>query len=309
MQIKTASPGLDFTRSIIRRVANRYRSAMIHREVISGKLDELTVFIREKTEADRQDGFYQLLRENNRIRHYIQLHISPDQSHAYIAFTAAHEMAHMLLSQSSDYANRFLSNREIPYCIQESMADRLARYIAGSMRFYDTGLDYIFRVVGNNYWQELSDLIAEGFGAPLEDAEYIDDFTLQTLTPPEKSASEASEEDFWKEYFLPEMVQTTVYRHVHNEFWYNSVLGGFYRIPEIYDDVMGKGSFDSLCDDLSLLQFSWKAGFPEEKQAAIQSVKERSEEALRQFAAIQKEKRQKAELQCEEILASLKKEI
>ena len=168
--------------------------------------------------------------------------------------------------------------------------------------------DYMFRVVGNCYWQELSDLIAEGFGAPLENAKYIDDFTLQTLTSQKELYADASEDVFWKDYFLPEMVQTTVYRYVHNEFWYTSALGAFYQIPEMYEEVMGTGSFDILCDDLSLLQFANKADISNENHAFIQSVKDRAEEALRQFAAIQKEKRQEAERQCRDILTSLSKE-
>lgn len=259
---------LDFVRSILRRTAKKYRQLLIHREILSGKLQELKVSVRWLITEEEPRGFYRLEYNRNRIHHYIQLNIKPQDSEKSIAHCFAHELSHMLLHGSGDYVRHLTGETQIPYCLQESMADNLADFVVSHCRFSDDTCSYILNMMEDTYCREFAQLLAEGFGSPLADAKFLDDFAV-TPIPSEETSAEQSEEtearcmidaDFWNAYFAQPEGTCPADLWVHNYFWYLSILGRFYEIPEIFDEYMGEGSFTQVRDDMDFYHSSIRNG-------------------------------------------------
>jgi len=259
---------LDFVRSILRRTAKKYRQLLIHREILSGKLQELKVSVRWLITEEEPHGFYRLEYDRDRIHHYIQLNIKPQDSEKSIAHCFAHELSHMLLHGSGDYVRHLTGETQIPYCLQESMADNLADFVVSHCRFSDDTCSYILNMMEDTYCREFAQLLAEGFGSPLADAKFLDDFAV-TPIPSEETSAEQSEEteagcmidaDFWNAYFAQPEGTCPVDFWVHNYFWYLSILGRFYEIPEIFDEYMGEGSFAQVRDDMDFYHTSIRNG-------------------------------------------------
>lgn len=240
---------LEFVRPILRRVAKRYRDLMIHREVMSGKLQELRIHV---TQGKDCLSFYRMNRMPGAISHFIQLNVAPGESAQNIAFTFAHELSHMLLSGSGDYVNSMIDNAVIPKCLEESMADVMADFVVSHCRFAKDPLLMLLREV-DGYCSKFARLLASGFGLPLEEAEFFDDFSLERIEAEDAEPTESEEinsDAFWKTYFAPADASCPAELWIHNDFWYYSVLGKFNRIPEIFDAYMGEGAFETVCDKM-----------------------------------------------------------
>lgn len=262
---------LEFVRPILKRVARKYRDLLIHREILSGKLQELKVSVRWPKTEEQSHGFYRLEYDRDRIHHYIQLNIDPQDSEKIIAHRFAHELSHMLLHGSGDYVRHLTGETQIPYCLQESMADNLADFVVSRCRFSDDTCSYILNMMEDTYCREFAQLLAEGFGSPLEDAKFLDDFAIIRIPsedseemPTEQSEETASEyavdADFWNTYFAQPEGTCPADLWVHNYFWYLSILGRFYEIPEIFDAYMGEGSFTQVRDDMDFYHTSIRNG-------------------------------------------------
>lgn len=262
---------LDFVRPILRRTAKKYRQMLIHREILSGKLQELKVFVRWLQPEDTMSGFYRLEYDRSRIHHYIQLNIKPQDSEKSIAHCFAHELSHMLLHGSGDYVRHLSGETQIPNCLQESMADNLADFVVSHCRFPDDTCTYMLNMMEDTYCREFARFLAEGFGSPLENAKFLDDFLITPIpsedveeTPaeqPEKAASEYTvDADFWNNYFAQPEGTDLIDLWVHNYFWYLSILGRFYEIPKIFDAYMGEGSFAQVRDDMDFYHASIRNG-------------------------------------------------
>ena len=303
MTIEIQTQELEYVRPILRRTAKRYRQLLIHREILSGKLRELTVFVRWTRQEDLTDGFYRLEYDRNRIRHYIELHIKPQDSEKIIAHCFAHELSHMLLHGSGDYVRHLTGQTQIPNCLQESMADNLADFVVSRCRFSDDTCSFMLHRMEDSYCREFAGLLADGFGSPLEDGDFVDDFTISMLTP-EKSdeivPQEPCEEPFWDEYFTESEESCAADLWVHNYFWYLSALGRFYEIPEIFDAYMGDGAFEQVCDDMNFYHASVRNGdAPDIAQRrlcdcddAAEQAKNRALDTVSRFALVRTKERE-----------------
>lgn len=271
MIITLENNDLEYVRTILQHVARRYRELLIHREILSGKIQELRVFVRWAKPEDITDGFYQLRYNRSRISHYIELHIKPQYSEKSIAHCFAHELSHMLLHESGDYVRHVTGETQIPYCLQESMADNMADFVVSRCRFSDSTCTYMLNMMEDSYCREFAQLLAEGFGFPLKDAKFLDDFTITSL--PSAECGETTEEriketaledtvdtDFWNAYFVQPENTCPADLFVHNHFWYLSILGRFFEIPEIFDTYMGAGAFIRVCDDMAFFLTSTRNG-------------------------------------------------
>lgn len=267
MIVEIQDKELEFVRPILRRTARRYRQLLIHREILSGKLQELKVSVRRLQQEDTMNGFYRLNHGRGCISHYIELHIDRRDSEKSIAHCFAHELSHMLLHGSGDYVRHLTGETEIPSCLQESMADILADFVVSHCRFSDKTCTYMLHVMEDTYCREFAQLLAEGFGSPLEDAKFLDDFAITPIISEEsageqseETASECAADDFWNTYFSQPEETCPVDLWVHNYFWYLSVLGRFCEIPKIFDAYMGEGSFAQVRDDMDFYHASVRNG-------------------------------------------------
>ena len=254
---------LEFVRSILRRTAKKYRQLLIHREILSGKLQELKVSVRWLITEEEPRGFYRLEYNRDRIHHYIQLNIDQQDSEKIIAHRFAHELSHMLLHGSGDYVHHLTGETQIPYCLQESMADNLADFVVSHCRFSDDTCSYILNMMEDTYCREFAQLLAEGFGSPLAGARFLDDFTVACIPleePEETEVEDAEDATFWDAYFVQPEGTCPADLWVHNYFWYLSILGRFYEIPEIFDEYMGEGSFTQVRDDMDFYHSSIRNG-------------------------------------------------
>ena len=212
----------------------------------------------------------------------------------------------MLLHNSGDYMRHLTGETQIPYCLQESMADNLADFVVSRCRFSDDTCAYMLCLMEDSYCREFAQLLAKGFGSPLEDADFVDDFAVSMLTP-ERSEEKVQEEQngaaFWDEYFAKSEKTCAADLWVHNYFWYLSTLGRFYEIPEIFDEYMGEGAFEQVCDDMSFYQTSVRNGTaPDLTRRQLYDVDDAAEQAKRhaldlvaQFAEIRTKEREKAD--------------
>lgn len=303
MIIEIQEHELEFVRPILRRTAKRYRQLLIHREILSGKLQELRVLVRWMQPEDIMQGFYRLDHDRGGIRHYIELHIGQRDSKKSIAHCFAHELSHMLLHGSGDYVRHLTGETQIPSCLQESMADNLADFVVSRCRFSDDTCAFMLHRMEDGYCREFAQLLARGFGSPLEDADFVDDFAV-SVPAPERSEEIAQEEQcgdaFWDEYFAKCEETCAANLWVHNYFWYFSVLGRFYEIPEIFDEYMGEGAFEQVCDDMSFYHASVRSGTaPDIAQRQLcdcddgaEQAKKRALDTVARFADIRTKERE-----------------
>lgn len=305
MIIDIQDEALQFVRPILQRVAKKYRNLLIHREVMSGKLRELKVLVRWEESGF---SFYRLNRDPKGISHFIQLNIAPGESPKSIAFVFAHELSHMLLSGSGDYVSTMVDNTIIPNCLQESMADNLADYVVAHCRFADENLLFWLHREVDGCCSEFAQLLAQGFGTPLEEAKFIDEFSLEPILPEdtESAESERSDDDaFWKAYFEPTDVSCPADLWIHNAFWYYSVLGKFDRITEIFDEYMGEGTFEQICDEMSFYHSTVRNGIAanivqrrlgngEQIQDEAELAKQRAFDLIQKFVDIRKKEREQS---------------
>ena len=296
MIIELQTQELEFVRPILRRVANKYRNLLIHRERLSGKLQELRVFARWEAPEDTVNGFYRLDYEREGIRHYIELHISRKHSAKSIAHLFAHELTHMLLRGTGDYVRYLTGEAEIPNCLEESMADNIADFVVSRCRFSDKTCSFMLHRMEDSYCREFAQLLAEGFGSPLEDAKFLDDFVVTDILPEETEAGDPA--DFWDAYFSVGEATCPVDLWVHNYFWYLSILGRFNEIPKVFDEYMGEGSFAQIRDDMNFYHASVRNGTGASNVERILSeemiddgpaqAKQRAFDLLQRFAEIRR---------------------
>lgn len=299
---------LEFVRQILRRTAKRYHQLLIHREILSGKLQELKVSVRWSQPEDTVAGFYRLNYDRGGISHYIELHIGHRDSKKTIAHCFAHELSHMLLHGSGDYVRHLTGETQIPYCLQESMADNLADFVVSHCRFPDDTCTYMLNMMEDTYCREFAQLLAEGFGSPLEDAKFLDDFTVACIPleePEETEVEDAEDATFWDAYFVQPEGTCPADLWVHNYFWYLSILGRFYEIPEIFDEYMGEGSFTQVRNDMDFYHASIRNGAAAsnvERMLSKETIddtpeqaKQRAFDLIGQFVQLRAREREEAE--------------
>lgn len=305
MIITIQNKELEFVRPILRRVAKRYGGLLIHRERLSGKLQELTVFARWAVPEDTMSGFYRLDYDRSGIRHYIELHITPTDSKKSIAHLFAHELSHMLLQGSCDYVRHISGETRIPATLEESMADNMADFVVSHCRFADDTCSLMLHQMGDSYCREFAQLLAEGFGSPLEEAAFLDDFSITVpdaaqLEEPDEAAQD--EVAWWAAYFSEPEGTCAADLWVHNYFWYLSVLGRFSEIPEVFDAYMGEGAFEDVCADMNLYHSTVRNGMAEtiaQRQLSddpicddATSAKDRAFDRIRKFSLIRTRERE-----------------
>ena len=58
------------------------------------------------------------------------------------------------------------------------MADNMADFVVSHCRFADDTCTFMLHQMENSYCREFAQLLAEGFGSPLEEAAFLDDFSI-----------------------------------------------------------------------------------------------------------------------------------
>ena len=113
----------------------------------------------------------------------------------------------------------------------------------------------------------------------------MDDFTVSILSPErieEKVQEGRHDTTFWDKYFAKSEETCAADLWVHNYFWYLSVLGRFYEIPEIFDEYMGADAFAQVCDGMSFYHASVRNGTaPDIAQRQLYDVDDAAEQAKR----------------------------
>lgn len=305
MIITIQNKELEFVRPILQRVAKRYRELLIHRERLSGKLQELNVFVRWEDSKDIMSGFYRLDYDRGGIHHYIELHIKPQDSRKSIAHMFAHELSHMLLYGSGDYVRHITGETQIPDCLQESMADNLADFVVSHCRFTDDTCTFMLHQMEDSYCREFAQLLAEGFGSPLEEAAFLDDFSISipdAEQQEEPDGAAQNEAAFWTSYFSEAEGTCAADLWVHNYFWYLSILGRFCEIQKTFDEYMGEGTFNCVCSDMDFYHTGVRngtaAGIAQRQLSdapicdEATEAKDRALERIRQFSDLRARERE-----------------
>ena len=141
--------------------------------------------------------------------------------------------------------------------------------------------------------------MAAGFGSPLEEADFADDFVISVPAP---ECSEAQNDAFGDDYFAREEETCAADLWVHNYFWYLSILGRFYEVPEVFDAYMGEGAFARVCDDMNFYHTSVRDGTaPDVAQRQLwdcddgaEQAKKRALQLVAEFAQIRTREREEA---------------
>ena len=250
-------------------------------------------------------GFYLLDYDRSGIRHYIELHVKPKDSQKSIAHCFAHELSHMLLQGSSDYVRHISGEMRIPSALEESMADNMADFVVSHCRFADDTCTFMLQQMENSYCREFAQLLAEGFGSPLEEAAFLDDFSISIPDAEQQEEPDGAAQDeaaFWTSYFSEAEGTCAADLWVHNYFWYLSILGRFCEIRETFDEYMGEGTFNCVCSDMDFYHTGVRngtaAGIAQRQLSdapicdEAAEAKDRALELIRQFSDLRARERE-----------------
>lgn len=261
---------------IIHQVAERFMDRMIHKSILAGKLAtvEIHMHLRVPTEEECDlfekrkvkmlssgnslptciyehllnetvydslctKGIHHTQFENNCVYSIIDIYAIPSRCLREFAEVVAHEMTHMLISESHNFYNagkplecgtipsgssvyRYDPERNITYGVQmeeiatHSVGYWLAKDLPLPMSQEDEELYYpeFPRI-------ELCSLMADAFGEPLQELNYLDAFSVSE--------------------------NGVVFPNI---FWYSFAVNQFGCIISIFNEVMGDCAYEELCEYL-----------------------------------------------------------
>ena len=259
---------------IIHQVADRFLERLIHKSILAGKLSTAEIYLHlrvpsaeeynlfEKRKANmlsagdslpkgiyecvlketvydslNTKGFHRTQFENNCVNSVIDIYAIPSGCLREFAEVVAHEMTHMMISESHNFCNagaplecgtipnssslyRYDPERDIRYGMQ---MEEIAVHSVGAWLVKDMKLP-VNQEEDELYCPEfpriqLCSLMANAFGVPLDELRYLDAFSIGE----------------------------NGYGIFPNIFWYCFAVNQFGCIISIFNEVMGDGAYEELC--------------------------------------------------------------
>ncbi len=234
LRVKVHNPEVEFARNLFHDIVKKFSLSLNNNAIFKAKLSYLTVDIHSTT-ASNSAGI--LVDERHFSYNYnIRLFYSLNDSKKWFAFIIAHELAHLSLIDINDFL--FLSG-------EASDGSFLSTAIK---RSYDAG-----QIYGNNFEECVCDYIAYFIVNQLniEDENYT--FERKISTPQKQLRIKFVE--VFSRCFGDSMLEG---KHidefdingnsiiVFNNFWYNVTTFELHNIINIYDSIMGRGSYRTL---------------------------------------------------------------
>lgn len=259
---------------IIHQVADRYMDRMIHNSIIAGKLATAEIHLHHRVPTEEEcvsfeqrkarmlamkdslpriiyeseltrtvydslhaEGLYQLCFENNSVFSRIDLHVNSCGCLREFAEIVAHEMTHMLVSNSHNFGcvytsleygsapyassvHRWDPERDITYGnkMEELPVLAVSHWIVKDMPLPADPEDEERYMQTDSSLAALCNLMADSFGTSLNELHFLDEFTTEEnhLTIP-------------------------------NLFWYAFSVNQFGCIIQQFDELMGDSAYETLC--------------------------------------------------------------
>ena len=217
---------------MVKAIANAYEEHLNNNALFSLKLDSLSVYL-EKSKNSLTSGLTHRFGKNS----HIQVWINEDNGDEYIAFIVAHEFAHLLFQKLTDclYLTGIATDGSADFTaivrmdengdfygkeLEEQCADILALYIIKKLG-YKLSSTLVNDLEKTEAERITVERLIDVFGEDINKYDQIDYYKIENN-----------------------------FGFVANSFWYHVITFSFAEIVKLYDEVMGRGSFQNFCKNL-----------------------------------------------------------